>query len=83
MKSYLVYQVNKTKRKKVVGLLQPIPVLEKHWEDIFMDFINEFPKVHDFKSIFIIVDRFSKYYTWCMSQKWGSKVVLQPYGEIL
>ena len=26
-----------------------------------MDFITEFPKVRDFKSIFVIVDRFSKY----------------------
>ena len=27
-----------------------------------MDFINGFPKICDFKSIFVIVDRFSKYY---------------------
>lgn len=63
MKSYLVYQMDKTKRKKVVRLLQPISILEKPWESIFTDFINKFPKVHDFKSIFIIADRFSKYYT--------------------
>ena len=26
-----------------------------------MDFINGFPKVHEFKLVFFIVDRFSKY----------------------
>ena len=26
-----------------------------------MDFITGFPKVRDFKSIFVVVDRFSKY----------------------
>ncbi|RVX14399.1 Transposon Ty3-I Gag-Pol polyprotein [Vitis vinifera] len=32
-----------------------------------MDFINGFPKIRDFKSIFVIVDRFSKYYVFILA----------------
>ena len=61
VKSCLVCQMDKTKRKKAAGLLQPLPVLERPWESISMDFVTGFPKVRDFKSIFVVVDRFSKY----------------------
>ena len=60
-KSCLVCQMDKIEKKKVVGLLQPFPIPEKPWGNISMDFITEFPKVCDFKFIFVIVDRFSKY----------------------
>ncbi|RVW30894.1 Transposon Tf2-12 polyprotein [Vitis vinifera] len=61
VKSCLVCQMDKTKRKKAAGLLQPLPIPEKPWESISMDFIIGFPKVRDFKSVFVVVDRFSKY----------------------
>ena len=61
VKSCLVYQMDKTKRKKAAGLLQPLPIPERPWENISMDFITGFPKVRDFKSVFVVVDRFSKY----------------------
>ena len=61
VKSYLVCNMDKTERKKAVGLLQPLPIPETPWKNIFMDFIIGFPKVRDFKSVFVVVDRFSKY----------------------
>ena len=61
VKSCLVCQMDKTERKKAAGLLQPLPIPEKPWENISMDFITGFPKVRDFKSVFVVVDRFSKY----------------------
>ncbi|KAL6319749.1 hypothetical protein AAG906_036807 [Vitis piasezkii] len=61
VKSCLVCQLDKTERKKAAGLLQPLPIPEKPWESISMDFITGFPKVRDFKSVFVVVDRFSKY----------------------
>ena len=61
VKSCLICQMDKTERKKAVGLLQPLPILERPWENISMDFITGFPKVRDFKSVFVVVDRFSKY----------------------
>ncbi|RVW58793.1 Transposon Tf2-2 polyprotein [Vitis vinifera] len=39
----------------------PLLIPEKPWESISMDFISGFPKVRDFKSVFVVVDRFSKY----------------------
>ncbi|RVW90797.1 Transposon Tf2-8 polyprotein [Vitis vinifera] len=47
--------------KKAVGLLQPLHIPERPWESISMDFITGFPKVRDFKSIFVVADRLSKY----------------------
>ena len=61
VKSCLVCQMDKIERKKGVGLLQPLPIPERPWENISMDFITGFPTVRDFKSVFIVVDRFSKY----------------------
>ena len=61
VKSCLVCQMDKTERKKTVGLLQPFLIPERPWENISMDFITGFPKVRDFKSVFVVVDRFSKY----------------------
>ena len=61
VKSCLVCQMDKTERKKAAGLLQPLPIPEKPWENISMDFITGFPKVRDIKFVFVVVDRFSKY----------------------
>ena len=61
VQSCLMCQLDKTKRKKFASLLQPLPIQEKPWESISMDFIGRFPMVHEFKSVFVIVDRFSKY----------------------
>ena len=61
MKSFLVCQLDKTEKKKMAGLLQPLPIPEKPWQSVSMDFISGFPKAGECKSIFVVVDRFSKY----------------------
>ena len=45
----------------MAGLLQSLPILERPWQIIFMDFIMGFPMARECKSIFVVVDRFSKY----------------------
>ena len=61
VKSCLVCQLDKIEKKKMEGLLQPLPIPEKPWQSISMDFIMGFPKARECKSIFVVVDRFSKY----------------------
>ena len=61
VKTCHVCQVDKTERKKEAGLLQPLPIPEKPWQCVSMDFITGFPKVESFGSVLVVVDRFSKY----------------------
>ena len=56
-----VCQVDKTERKKEAGLLQSLPISKRPWQCLSMDFISEFPKVEGFRSVLVVVDRFSKY----------------------
>ncbi|KAG6474774.1 hypothetical protein ZIOFF_068713 [Zingiber officinale] len=61
VKTCLVCQQDKTEGKKEAGLLQPLPIPEKPWVSVSMDFISGFPKVDDMSSIMVVVDRFSTY----------------------
>ena len=56
-----VCQVDKIERKKEAGLLQPLPILKRPWQCLSMDFISGFPKVEVFRSVLVVVDKFSKY----------------------
>lgn len=61
VKTCLVCQQDKVERQKTAGLLKPLPIPEKPWVSLSMDFITGLPKVKDFWSIMVVVDRFSKY----------------------
>ena len=52
---------NKVERRAEAGLLQPLPIPEKSWVLVSMDFISGFPEVKGFDGVMVIVDRFSKY----------------------
>lgn len=54
-------QHNKFESSSLVGLLQPLPILERAWDDIFMDVIKGLPPFNSHTIILMVVDRLTKY----------------------
>ena len=46
---------------KLAGLLQPLPVPDRAWKVVSLDFIEGLPKSHGCSVILVIIDKFSKY----------------------
>ena len=53
-------QRSRSSRHSTFGVLQALPVPEKPWEDISMDFVVGLPECEGFDAIWIVVDRLSK-----------------------
>lgn len=58
--SFVDCQHTKYETKKVVGLLCPLSIPCRPWEDLSLDFITGLPAYHDYTTILVVVDRFSK-----------------------
>lgn len=77
-----VCQRHKSENLTPMGLLQPLPIPERIWEDIFMDFIDGLPSSRGKTTIFVVVDRLSKYaHFMAMSHPYTAVSIVQVFFE--
>lgn len=61
IKGYQVCQKVKYSTDKKSGLLQPLPIPDRPWTDLTMDFIIGLPNSKGCVAVLVIVDCFTKY----------------------
>jgi transposase InsO family protein len=59
--AYAICQQSKPDKSKLPGLLQPLPVPDRAWAVVSMDFIEALPLSAGYTCILVVVDLFSKY----------------------
>lgn len=57
----VVFQTYKGENLAYPGFLQPLPLPEKAWYDISMDFVEGLPLFKGNSTILVVVDRLTKY----------------------
>lgn len=80
VRSCLVCQQGKTKRRKETGLLELLPIPERPRKNVSMDFISGFLKVREISFIMVVVDKLSKYVVFVSAAKqWSTDLAAQSF----
>ncbi|KAE8703426.1 hypothetical protein F3Y22_tig00110469pilonHSYRG00022 [Hibiscus syriacus] len=82
VKTCLVCQQDKIEQRRPTGLLQPLPIPERPWESLSMDFIDGLPVSEGFSSIMVVIDKLFKYETFIPASK-RSETTNQSLFEIV
>ena len=61
MRECVVCQQNKQDHTYPAGLLQPLPIPDRKWECISIDFITGLPKVQGKDCVYVVVDHLTKF----------------------
>ena len=60
--------------------LVPIPTGERHFEEIVMDFLREFPESEVFNAILLVIDRFTKVRSYILAKTtWSAEDSADSY----
>ncbi len=54
------YNISKSSHHRSADLLHPLPIPQRPWSHIAIDFVTDLPKFNHFTTILAMIDRFSK-----------------------
>ena len=84
MAECLVCQQNKVETVKTPGLLQPLKIPSRHWEEVSMYFTIGLPKSEGRNVIMVVVDRLAKYAHFCaLSHPFSASIVVEAFINIV